>query len=143
MAVEKKRKKRPVGRPRSNVNKPVVSTRVSEANFEKICNAADAHGFSIAAETEHRIDLSFQWEPQRLDYLEIIKGQERLHELLISIGWKRIDTVDQGPIWLPPGTSAKFLSVSLDAAAVAEAMVPELPDLLARAINKVKPGVGK
>jgi hypothetical protein len=43
-------------------------------------------------------------------------------------------------IWAEPGVDTMRMSVSLDAAAVVEAMKPKLAVLLAEAIDQVKPG---
>jgi hypothetical protein len=86
-----------------------------------------------------RIQLSFDWEQTRLDMQRLTGTVDGVQELMESFGFKRIP-VDQGFVWAPPGMNTMRLSVSLDAAAIVKEMERELAVLLARTINKMKPG---
>jgi hypothetical protein len=144
MAVEKRRKKRPVGRPKLDRKKPVVSTRVTEEIFDKICAAADEHKMSIAAETEHRINLSFEWERQRLEYLALIQNADRLEAFIGEMNWpSRIAFTKAGEpvkVWAKRGTDIDNLKIGFDTNEVLEAIKPELAELLAKGIKKVMEG---
>jgi hypothetical protein len=136
--------KKPTGKrqPPKREQSPVIAGRVPASLHQQIKKAARKSGRTMSDEMAFQVALSFEWEQQRLDYLEIIKGGERLENLLAGIGWKQTRFLE-GSVWTPPGIDITRLSYSLDAAAIARAMEPELTQLVARTINKMKPGGDK
>ncbi len=58
--MEKKRKKKKMGRPRTGV-RPIISTRVHLPLYNEIRQSAAAYKLTISEETEKRLELSTRW----------------------------------------------------------------------------------
>lgn len=124
------------------LKRPVLQFRVHEDDYEKLRVSARKHKFTISEEAAHQLNLAFQWDATRVEMQRLTTTLEGVKELMVAHGFKKVP-IDQGAMWSEPGVDISRMSVSLDAAAVVKAMEPELANLLARAIEAVKPGSKK
>lgn len=56
-----KKKKRPVGRPRTGF-KPVIAIRIPEPLYDEIVASAAAHKLTISEEAQQRLAFSTEWD---------------------------------------------------------------------------------
>jgi hypothetical protein len=138
----KKSVKKRVGRPagRKAPHRPVLSARVPEEFYEEITRSARAAGRTLSEELVWRGRQAFEWEKARGTIQkwteESRQALERGFEAALQEkGYLPIAT-DQGRIWLEPGMDTSRMSISVDAAAVVRAMVPDMTQILARALEK-------
>jgi hypothetical protein len=136
MASKKKR----VGRPRTG-QRPVIAIRVHEPLYAKIVAAAARLNLSISEEAERRLERSFEWERQFQNAEKLIADTRtaiagQFESALGEKGYQRVQT-DRGALWGEPGMDMSHMSISVDAAAVARAIEPELVSLIARTLQNI------
>ena len=136
------KKKKRVGRPRTG-KRPVIAIRVHNDLYEEIRKSSVARDLSISEEVENRIKQSFEWDRTHGDIRKMrptvgLTGTN-LEAALSQAGYQRIH-LDQGIVWAQPGMDVRRMSVSVDAAAVVQAMEPDLTAALVRALEKARDG---
>jgi hypothetical protein len=120
---------------------PVIAGRVPASLHRQIKEAAKKSGRSMSEEQAWRVAISFEWERAFGEAKKWLADQDAVLQrgyraALQQMGCQRI-SIDQGVIWAEPGTSIARLSLSVDAAAIANAMQPELTELVVRVLKKV------
>lgn len=127
--------------------RPVLQFRVHQDTYDDIGKAAKKLKLTISEEAARRLDRYAEYEKAMGDVKQwlaesrqtVAKGQEAA---LRDWGYRRIQ-LDQGAIWAEPGMEMGRMNLSIDAAAIVEAMEPELVAVLARAIQKVSKPKGE
>jgi hypothetical protein len=108
----------------------------------KLVGSAAALHLTVSEEAERRLERSFEWEQQFGDIKQMMADAEAtlkrgFEAALPEKGYQRV-RVDQGVIWAEPGMDISRISVSINAAAIVEAMKPEIVAALVQALAKLK-----
>ena len=134
--------KQPTGKrqPPKREQSPVIAGRVPASLHKQIKKAAQKSGRTMSDEMAFQVATAFNWETTRLEMQRMTSTVEGVEELMRAHGFQWVPLDEEKVVWAPPGMDISRMSISLDAAAVVKAMEPELAGLLARTINKLKPG---
>jgi hypothetical protein len=118
-----------------------LSFRLQRSIYDEVKAVAHDAGLSISEEIERRLRHIADWEEAFGTARKLVETHEEVtaagfEAALRYKGYQPV-TTDQGVIWLSPGMPLTKISASINAAAVANAMLPELTGVIVRAIEKV------
>lgn len=135
--------KKKVGRP-SKGKRGTFTFRVTADLRAQLEAAAAAGPRSVSEEIERRLVLYAEYDKAFGSAQKIIDDAmtttiENLKPRMTRAGFHRI-TTDQGAVWAEPGTPLGRMSISINAAAIIDAMLPDLVAALARALERMSGG---
>lgn len=118
-----------------------LKVRLREPMRARLEKSAKQRGISLNAEIANRLEQSFDWDEKFGDSRKMLAEHEEvlrsgLEAAMRHEGYQPV-RLDQGIVWLAPGAPIGKLSFSIDAAAVVDAMTPELTGIIARALANV------
>jgi hypothetical protein len=133
--------KKKVGRPRTG-KRPVIALRVHQPLYDRITESAAGLKLTISEEAERRLERSFDWEKQFGNADKMLAEHRAalaggFESAMRNKGYQRV-RIDQGVVWAEPGMDISRMSVSVDAAAIVDAIHPQLVAALVQAFAKLK-----